>query len=230
MKSLLIIQNHPIESPSAIGDYLEKQGHPFALVRAWEQEPFPDFRQIDAVICLGCPKGVRDIMTTPWLKTLFHFVSDCIRWNKPFLGICYGGQILAHALGATVTANRVKELGVYTVTLNDAGKSDPLFSGFPEQFPVFHWHGDTFAVPFDATLLAEGIDCKNQAFRRGKQIGVQFHLESESRDVSAWSSEYTDNLIGFSKTAQTIRDEFDAVKSEMRELNDLMIENFLREI
>ena len=230
MKSLLIIQNHPIESPAAIGDYLDKRNRPYSLFRAWEQESFPDIREVDAIICLGCPKGIRDIMTTLWLKTLFHFVSDCIRWNKPFLGICYGGQILAHAFGAPVTANRVKELGVYIVKLNSAGKSDPLFTGFPDQFPVFHWHGDTIAVPFEATLLGEGIDCKNQAFRRGKQIGVQFHLESESRDVTAWSSEYTDNLIGFPKTAQVIRDEFETVKSDMRRLNDLMIENFLREI
>jgi GMP synthase (glutamine-hydrolysing) len=230
MKSLYIIQNHPIESPSAIADYLNSHNQPFTLIRAWEGAKFADVRQTDAVIVLGCPKGIRDIATTPWLKDLFHFVADCVRWNKPYLGICYGGQILAHALGAPVTPNRTKELGVYSVSLNSAGKRDPLFTGFPDTFPVFHWHGDTFAVPFDATLLAEGIECKNQAFRRGKEIGVQFHLESESRDVKAWSGEYTGDLHGFSKTAEVITEEFDLVKDEMRRLNDLLIGNFLREI
>jgi GMP synthase-like glutamine amidotransferase len=229
MSSILIIQNHPVETPGAIIGSLHTRGQSFQLMKAWEGEPFPSVADIDAVICLGCPKGIRDIMTTPWLKQLFHYVAECVRYNKPYLGICFGGQLLAHVLGATVTANRVKELGVYSVSLTEEGKKDAIFRHFPIEFPVFHWHGDTFAIPFGATFLAEGFDCKNQAFRRGRQIGVQFHLESESRDVIAWSDEYTGDLVGFHKSADDIRTDFENLKSGILRLNDTMIANFVEE-
>jgi GMP synthase (glutamine-hydrolysing) len=78
-----------------------------------------------------------------------------------------------------VEANKVKEIGAMPVTLTEDGAADPLFGGFDREFPVFQWHGDTFRIPFGATWLAQSSDCKNQAFRKGNLVGVQFHLEAD---------------------------------------------------
>lgn len=57
---------------------------------------------------------------------------------------------------------------------------------FPESFPVFQWHEETFNLPREATLLAHGDAVKNQAFRPGSAVGVQFHPEVTMEIVSAW--------------------------------------------
>ena len=51
-------------------------------------------------------------------------------------------------------------------------------------FPVFHWHEETFDLPAGATLIAEGDAVKNQAFRIGSAVGVQFHPEVTAEMIS----------------------------------------------
>jgi hypothetical protein len=72
------------------------------------------------------------------------------------------------------------------VTLTEEGAVDRLFRCLPRELPVFPWHGDTFAVPAGGTLLATGRDCRNQAFRRRRAWGLQFHLEAEREMIAAW--------------------------------------------
>ncbi|RLI75408.1 hypothetical protein DRO97_03330 [Archaeoglobales archaeon] len=51
---------------------------------------------------------------------------------------------------------------------------------------VFQWHGDTFDLPENSMLLFEGKEVKNQEFRIGKVIGLQFHLEVKKETVEKW--------------------------------------------
>ena len=98
-----------------------------------------------------------------------------------------GGQLLAKALGAPVTANAVPEVGFDTVALCDAGRVDPLFRGLPSPLPVFQWHGDTFALPEGAMHLATAPLRANQAFRYGaRAYGLQFHVEVTGAMITAW--------------------------------------------
>jgi GMP synthase-like glutamine amidotransferase len=62
-----------------------------------------------------------------------------------------------------------------------------IFSSFPDQFPVFQLHGDTFELPYGGRLLASGTVVRNQAFSCRNAVGLQFHLELTGEIIRDWS-------------------------------------------
>jgi GMP synthase (glutamine-hydrolysing) len=226
-KPVLIIQNHPIETPGRIADFLESRKISFDPVHPYRGDTLPDPQTLAAVITLGCPESVAKFQQNQWSIQLFDYLDDIVDTETPYLGICYGSQLMAANRGAAVLPNDQKEIGVYDVTLNDTGKADPIFAGFPETFPVFHWHGDTFDIPEGATKLAGAATCANQVFRIGKCYGVQFHLEADSEKLPIWLKEYANELADVAKTAEQVMTEFKNVEAETSRLSDLLVANFL---
>jgi GMP synthase-like glutamine amidotransferase len=227
MKPVLLIQNTPFESPGSIPSYLNDRHIRYTLGKSFEDgASLPAVESVGAVINLGCPNSVTRYAEYDFLKRLYSFVAQAVRVNTPYLGICFGGQLLAKILGARVEANPVKEIGTYQVELTDDGKSDPLFAGFPEKFPVFHWHGDTFRIPFDATHLVSGADCQNQAFRQGNFVGLQFHLEALADEVPSWCDAYSDELSEFGRTKDKIVAEYKTKEKEAVNLGYQLLDNF----
>lgn len=227
MKPVLIIQNVDIESPGTVLHYLKKREIPYTQIFSFDGDEFPALDDVSAVVNLGCPISLTQYRDHEFLVRLFNFVSDAARVDKPYLGICYGGQLLAHVLGARVEPNKTKEIGTYTVRLTKAGKTDPLFAGINQSMPVFHWHGDTFRIPTGAELLVEGDDCKNQAFRLGRMVAVQFHFEAVSDEIPAWCKAYADELAEFGRTPDQIVEQYRAVEATVRDNNYRFLGNFL---
>ena len=111
----------------------------------------------------------------------------------PVLGICLGSQLLAAALGGEVAKAGRKEIGFYRVRLTEGAREDPLFSGAPESFMAFHWHGDAFTLPPRAVPLASTALTPLQAFRFGDRAwGVQFHLETDEEVLAAMMESTTE--------------------------------------
>jgi len=102
-----------------------------------------------------------------------------------------------------------------------------LFDGFPETFPVFQWHGDTFSIPEGGKRLVEGNLCPNQAFRLENVIGLQFHLETTGEDIAPWADKYHQELTEFGKTEDQIIAECSERERERQELATLLIKNFI---
>jgi GMP synthase (glutamine-hydrolysing) len=119
----------------------------------------------------------------PWLAAEKTFIASTVDAGKALLGICLGAQLLADVLGGPVTKGEHREIGWFPVELTEAGRALPVFAGFPNSFPVLHWHGDTFAIPPGAAHTASSAACVNQAFAfdGGRVAGLQFHLE-ETRE------------------------------------------------
>ena len=103
-----------------------------------------------------------------------RYLEKILKIDKPFLGICGGGQLLAKLLGAQVKRNPAMEIGCHKVKLTPAGKQSRFFKDFPDEFPVFQWHGDTFDLPAVDKLLVLGRNCKNQVFAHKKSRVLQF--------------------------------------------------------
>jgi len=142
----------------------------------------------DALVFMGGPMSVNDDL--PHLRREEEYIRQAISRGLPILGVCLGSQLIAHALGATVRRNGVKEIGWFDVSLAQAGRGDALFAAFREREPVFHWHGETFDLPPGAELLASSDHCRNQAFRVGTNVyGLQFHLEVTPAMVAGWCLE-----------------------------------------
>ncbi len=223
----MILQNCREEGIGHYGTRLQELGISHNTIHAYAGESLPPLDRYNVIIVGGTPVSVNQIHTRNFLLKEGRFLKKALRRGKPTLGICFGAQLLARLLGATVEKNPVKEIGSYQVSLTAAGRQDSLFRGFPAAFPVFHWHGDTFAIPPGASCLAMDRDCPNQAFRSGPAVGLQFHLETTAAEASAWADAYRDELAAAGKSKASIVKECRAKEKEMQQLAGLLLDNFL---
>ena len=125
----------------------------------------------------------------PWSEALVPWLRTAVRQQTPVLGICYGHQLLAHALGGRIEHHpEGVEIGTVTVELNDAAASDALLGCLPESFPAqaVHWHS-VRRLPPGAVLLARSAHESHHAFRVGPSAwGVQFHPEFSDTALRAY--------------------------------------------
>ncbi len=135
-------------------------------------------RQYDLIVSLGSEASAYDD-EVPWLAAELALLRGAIAAGVPVLGICFGSQLLARALGAQVSRAAEPEIGWLTVRSRDPGLIPPG--------PWFQWHFDTFAAPPGAALLATS-DCGPQAFVRDRCLGVQFHPEVDAAIVAGWAA------------------------------------------
>ncbi|GAB7026718.1 type 1 glutamine amidotransferase [Geotalea toluenoxydans] len=187
---LLVVQNDPRVPLGTYADYLAEAGAPFRTIRPYAGEALPNPAGIGAVIVLGGAMGVNDVAKYPFLDGVKDFIADTVACKVPLLGICLGGQLLAHVLGAPVVCNSPwGEKGTLPVTLTVPGSADPLFREIDRRFMTFQWHNDSFAIPNGGELLASSSTCPNQAFRFGANAyGTQFHPEINREIIENWSS------------------------------------------
>lgn len=145
--------------------------------------------EADGVVVTGSYASVTD--RAPWMTELGEVLLEAAE-RVPVLGVCFGHQLLAAALGGAVERNpRGPEVGTREVSLTDAGRADPLLAGLPDPLPVQQFHEDHVpATPPGAVLLAEGRHAPVQAFARGPRLrAVQFHPEFTTARVRAMCDE-----------------------------------------
>ena len=127
---------------------------------------------VDGVVMTGSRSSV--YWDEPWIDDLLDWVARAAERDLPMLGVCYGHQVLAEALGGRVEPMDDIEIGYRDL---HATGDDPLFAGIESPFVAFETHSDRVVeLPPGATLLAEN-DRGVQAFRHGDRWGVQFHPE-----------------------------------------------------
>ena len=156
-------------------------------------DPAPRAFQPDqwaGLVVLGGPMNVDEIGRYPFLVAEVDWIQQALAARLPVLGICLGAQLLAKALGARVYPNRIKEIGWYPIDWTAQAADDALFAGCAASPDVFQWHGDTFDLPKEATLLATSAHCTSQAFRFSESAyGLQFHIEVTAPMIGRWLDE-----------------------------------------
>ena len=154
-------------------------------IRTWDLlEGSPtrdDLRHCDIVLFGGSGDYYVSQQNQPQFAYYVELLNNLIARSHPMLGVCYGYQSLAKALGGTVVHRPDQaEIGTGSVTLTPEGCSDPLLGQLPDTFHVQQGHQDhVLSHPGTGPNLAESQLCPNQAFRiQDKPIwGVQFHPE-----------------------------------------------------
>jgi GMP synthase-like glutamine amidotransferase len=116
------------------------------------------------------------------------------------------------------------------VELTTEGKTDPVFSGFPDRFPVVQWHGDTFSIPPGARHLAFSADCRNQAFSKDSVSGIQFHIETGLKQLEQWTKLYQHELPAVHKTRDEILRDFIPLEQTIATLGKQLLRNFLKQV
>ncbi len=139
---------------------------------------FPNLNDYDVIIPLGAPWGAwDDACIGNWLSDEVRVIGDAVRAGKPVLGICFGAQVIARALGGDVSPAPVSEIGwTYIRSL----EPELVSNG-----PWFQFHFDRFTVPPGARTVAEN-PAAPQAFVVGKTLGVQFHPELNAETLTEW--------------------------------------------
>ncbi|PJA81243.1 MAG: amidotransferase [Nitrospirae bacterium CG_4_9_14_3_um_filter_51_5] len=182
MKVALCLQHVLFEGPGVFRPALETRGYTVRTV-AVPANGLPS-NPGDFLLIMGGPMSVND--ADAWIEAELQFVKTGLARDIPVLGICFGAQLLAKALGASVTPGPKFEIGMVPVSLTEIGRTDPVFSSLPQTFPVFQWHGEGMTLPPGATHLATSADFPVQAFRmKDRAYGLLFHLELEEAGVWA---------------------------------------------
>ncbi|MCX7724572.1 MAG: type 1 glutamine amidotransferase [Thermodesulfovibrio sp.] len=199
---IAIIKNVKTEGPGTIEKYLIDQSIPYRIFEAEDGDLPSSLENYNALIVMGGPMGVYEMEDYPHLRVVSRLIREGINRNLKLLGICLGAQLIAYALGARVYKGHCKEIGWYDIELTADGLRDPVMLSLAKhpfvgdvwrKFKVFHWHGDTFELPYGAVHLAKSSMYENQAFRYKDNVyAFQFHIEVTKELLSEWFEDYQD--------------------------------------
>ncbi|MCS5715608.1 gamma-glutamyl-gamma-aminobutyrate hydrolase family protein [Herbiconiux sp. CPCC 205716] len=142
-------------------------------------------RSADLVIVLGSTDGVYDRDRLGYIDPELDFLRARLDEERPVLGVCFGAQALAAALGSSVHPGPTVEVGYRVVEPTAAGALSPV--RHVAGVPMAEWHGDTFDLPEGVTLLASSAAYPNEAFGIGEwMLAVQFHPELTADMHEQW--------------------------------------------
>jgi len=185
MNPVAIFRHFPIEGPGYFATFLERHGIPWQLVRIDAGDVVPSsLHAFSGFAFMGGPMSVNDDLL--WIAPALALIRDAVAADMPVLGHCLGGQLMAKALGGTVSRNPVKEIGWADVTVAAGAGAQRWFGHAAPAFRSFHWHGETFSIPPGAQRLLSSVHCANQAFALGNSLGMQCHIEMTPEMIDSW--------------------------------------------
>ena len=209
MKSALIIRHVPYEGVAGYRQPIEEAGYTVDRIDVCDPAfPALDLREPDLLIMMGGPMGIYDQIEHPWIRCQMRRLALRLAADRPTLGVCFGAQMIAAALGAEVYRGHAKEVGFHPVQVHVADSPLRHVAGVP----VLHWHGDTFTLPPQAELLASSHVYPHQAFRRGRNLlALQVHAEmGEDPRFDAWIEQSPEDVAEAGHSEASLRHAHDA--------------------
>jgi GMP synthase-like glutamine amidotransferase len=174
-----VLQSQDDAPAGLLNDWAAARGHALEVVRVDALEQLPDPRDYAFVVVLGSTASVAQPQHD-WIPRVIEFVRTADSAHVPVLGICFGAQVLAAALGGRVFRLPQPEVGWVQVDSCD-----------PERVPAgpwMEWHEDGFELPplaYELARNAFGV----QAFCHCRHLAVQFHPEVDARIADLWTRE-----------------------------------------
>jgi GMP synthase (glutamine-hydrolysing) len=181
---VLALNHGPLVRSELFGDVVRERGHELVEWELPAQGRPPD--GFDAVLVLGGDQNVGEEVEHPWLHDEYDLLRGWVDDGTPLLGVCLGGQTLAHSAGAAVGRLDGPQVGFHEVELTAAGERDSVLGVLPRRFEALLGNAYAFAVPDGGVELATS-PVSPQAFRLGTSAwGVQFHPEVRREQVLQW--------------------------------------------
>lgn len=172
----LVLQHDPDVPPALLAEWLEARGIPWRLAELW-REAVPALESPPFIVSLGSRQSAA-ASEPAFVPQEIDLLRAAVAREVPVLGVCFGGQALAVALGGKIHPARPPEVGW-----------DEIESLDPEAIPPGRWlnfHFESFTRPPGATLLAHSA-AGPAAFRLGPHLGLQFHAEATPELANAWA-------------------------------------------
>jgi len=142
--------------------------HRYAIDRVYRGDEH-SIDHADLLIVMGSPTSVATGYLLAPAEDEMSMVRDWVATGKPYLGLCFGAQVLAKALGGEV--NRLDRTFRRYVDCTSSLASEVSFQG-----PWVVWHDDAITAPPEAEVFAR-LPHADLAFRVGNAWGLQPHIE-----------------------------------------------------
>lgn len=186
MKALFIQHDH-VSPPGPVAERLRHHGYEtietLVVPESSFEKPnvsfeFPPLDDYDLLVPLGSPWGAwDDACIGNWLLPEVEWIREAVTSGKPVLGICFGGQLVARAMGGSVAPGPTHEIG-WTYIWSD--RPDIVSNG-----PWFQFHYDRWVVPPGAVEIARS-PIASQAFIINRTLALQFHPELTAEALDGW--------------------------------------------
>ncbi|OHD15151.1 MAG: hypothetical protein A2086_04925 [Spirochaetes bacterium GWD1_27_9] len=225
------LQHCNFETPANILEWAAKKNMTVTSTMFFNDPKLPKMDDFDLLVVMGGPMNVYEEDKFPFLKEEKKFIEDAIEMNKKVVGICLGAQLISCVLGGKVTKNKFKEIGFFNVKKTNPKDNLKILELIPDEFLCFHWHGDTFEIPKQATSIFKSEGCDNQGFiYKNNVLALQFHLELNKNGLYS----LIDNCKNELTKALYIQDETKIIANikhlqQMEGLMNKILDNFLEE-
>jgi GMP synthase-like glutamine amidotransferase len=214
----LIVANRSETDAGFVGEALLARNATLSVLLREDEWALPDPDAYDAVLSLGSEWSVYWEQVAPSVEREAELLRAAVDAGKPTLGLCFGGQLLAHALGGKVLRASSPELGWHLVS-----------SDLPELVPdgpYVQWHSDCFEVPPGAREVARNA-VGPQAYVLDSAVGLQFHPEATPEVVRRWCVGGLEELTRHGVDPSAFVAEADQRRGEARDRADRIVESFL---
>jgi GMP synthase-like glutamine amidotransferase len=172
----LVIGNGDDLDPGFVGHRLREHGYAFTEGHREHPDRWPALDGFELVLTLGSEWNVYRRETAALVEAEASLVRTAVTAGVPLLGVCFGAQVLAHAMGATVSRSPTPEIGWYDVDVDEPA----VAAG-----PWLQWHLDVFTVP-DGFVELGRSSAGPQVVVGGRALGTQFHPEVTESMVTRW--------------------------------------------
>ncbi|PRB12183.1 type 1 glutamine amidotransferase [Microbacterium sp. MYb62] len=186
---VLVVVNSASSGPRRLEAWLVERDIAVDAVVGAEQEIPTTLEGYAGLVLLGGGLMPDEDDRAPWLVAERALAAEAIDRDLPTLGICLGGQVLAHVAGGEVKAKTGPvERGATPIHPTASGREDAVIATLGDGAPMIENHQDMITrLPPQAVLLAFSDAIENQAFRLGRHVrGVQFHPEASAADLARW--------------------------------------------
>jgi GMP synthase-like glutamine amidotransferase len=170
---MIVVEHQPDAPAGVLADWAAERGHGIEVVRVHAGDPWPLPGEVQRAAVLGSDQSVHADPPV-WLGEELDWIRGLVGAGRPVLGLCFGGQALAAAMGGEVRRAEQAEIGWVQVS-GDVGGT------------WFAWHFDTFVPPPGARELGR-TPAALQGFASGPHLGLQFHPEVTPAIVDDWIS------------------------------------------
>jgi GMP synthase (glutamine-hydrolysing) len=150
-------------------------------------ESLPPPHEVAGALITGSAAMVTE--RAPWSERTAGWIRDAMDAELPLFGVCYGHQLMAHALGGTVDyLAGGREIGTQPIAVLEHAKQDPLAAALPQSFRAHTTHEQSvLEIPKGATVLAGSARDPHHLLRYGPNaLSVQFHPEFNADVMRAY--------------------------------------------
>ncbi len=220
MRALVIANANDLD-PGFVGERFRWHGYAFTECHRERPSEWPTLDGVDLVLQLGSEWSVYWPHIADEVGAEVALVQEVHRRGVPLFAICFGAQVVSHALGGTVHRAPEPEVGWYEI---DSDQPEVISPG-----PWLQWHYDAFTVPPGFTELARS-PVGPQAVRAGRTFATQFHPEATESMLVRWTHQGADELVKMGKDPRSVLEDSRRHTTQSRPNAARLVDWFLTDV